>query len=108
MSVALDLATMSPTEVQDYLVRLAMEAYDRTYADRHEGGPGIQQIRSERRRAFEREVRERMAQAAGAVVLTIASLTPDEPEADDEPGDIDGDDAGALASAGLGTDEDYA
>jgi len=103
MSVALDLASMKPTEVQDYLVRLAMEAHDRAVSEwaksAHVQGLTL-------RTAFEREVRERMAQAAGAVVLTIASLTPDEPEPD-EPGDIDGDDAGALASAGLGTDEDY-
>lgn len=31
----------------------------------------------------------------------------DEEFIDDEPGDIDGDDAGALASIGWGTDEDY-
>lgn len=95
MSVALNLESMSPTEVQDYLVRLALEAFDRSVPS--------DDMATRFRATFEAHARERMTQAAGAFVLSLACVAPD-----DEPADIDTDEDGyALASAGLGTDEDY-
>lgn len=54
----------------EYLVRLALEAWDRTVRAPEQSTTAAR-LRAERRLAYEREVRERMAQASMVVVCEI-------------------------------------
>lgn len=58
-----------PAALRDYLVRLAMEAFDAASIARAQSIPQIRQ-----REAFAAHIRERMAQAAQTIVLEVADV----------------------------------